>query len=145
MCAAGSQGRACPLDAGNHPGTRAHVQWTPTTPMGPGHTGTLELLVRASERAGRGSPGAPRRGRRDFLGRHDEGEGDDDVGVAGADGAHAVGAFHELAKGIRQAAVDPVTDHNARAERGTGEKLLGQGQRRTHQIIVERGACMTSG
>ena len=62
--------------------------------------------------------GAARRGRRDFLGRHDKGEGNDDVGAAGADGAYAVGAFHELAEGIRQAALDPVPDHNAGAERG---------------------------
>jgi hypothetical protein len=62
--------------------------------------------------------GAARRGRRDFLGCHDKGECNGDVGAAGADGAYAVGAFHELAEGIRQAALDPVPDHNAGAERG---------------------------
>lgn len=89
----------------------------------------------------RGSAG---RGWRDLLGSHYKREGDDDVGAAGADGAGAVGASYELAKGIRQASVDPVPDHNACAERGAGEELLGQGQRRAHQIIVRRGACMTS-
>ena len=88
--------------------------------------------------------GAAGRGRRDLLGRHYKRERNDDVGVAGADSAGSVGASHELAEGIRQASLDPVPDHNAGAERGAGEELLGQGQRRAHQIIVRRGACMTS-
>lgn len=88
--------------------------------------------------------GAAGRGRRDFLGRHDEREGDDDVGAPGADGARAVGTVNELAKRVRQAAVDPVADHNAGPERGTGEELQGQGQWRTHQNILRRGACVTS-
>ena len=69
--------------------------------------------------------GAAGRGRGDFLGCHDEGECDDDVGAAGADGAQAVGALNEFAKRIREAAVDPVADHNARAERCAGKELLG--------------------
>jgi len=86
--------RACPLGATTDAPT-------PARPSGPLHPW-----------------GAARRGRRDFLGCHDKGECDDDVGAAGADGAYAVGAFHELAEGIRQAALDPVPDHNAGAERG---------------------------
>ena len=130
MCATGSEGRACPLVACGG----EHVPWTPATARAPANrcSGALH------------APGAARRGRRHFLGRHYEGECDDDVGVAGADGAHAVGAFHELAKGIRQSAVDPVPDHNAGAERGAREELLGQGQGRAHLIIVRRGACVTS-
>ena len=88
--------------------------------------------------------GAAGRGRRDLLGRHYKRERNDDVGMAGADGAGSVGASHELAEGIRQASIDPVPDYDACAERGAGEELLGQGQRRAHQIIVRRGACMTS-
>ena len=113
---------------------------------GGGHVHSTPASGTAGDRcsAALHAPDTARRGRRHFLGRHYEGECDDDVGVARADGALTVGAFHELAKGICQAAVDPVPDHNASAERGSGEELLGQGQGRAHLIIVRRGACMTS-
>lgn len=75
------------------------------------------------------STGAARRGRRDCLGGHHQPEGNDDVGPPGPDGALPGGAGHQLAQGIRQAAINPVAHHHSGPQRGVGEELLRLGDR----------------
>ena len=75
------------------------------------------------------SPGAARRGRRDFLGGHHQIEGNHDIGPPGPYGALPAGAGHQLAQGIGQAALNPVAHHHTGPQRGVGEELLRLGDR----------------
>ena len=68
-----------------------------------------------------------------------------DVGAAGADGALAVGRAHQFAQRIGQAALDPVPDHHACAERGVRKELLGRRRRQTHQFILAAAPCDAPG
>ena len=51
----------------------------------------------------------------------------------------------QVAERIRQAALDPVSDHHAGAERGIGEELLRHRQRRTHPFIRRTRRHVTPG
>jgi hypothetical protein len=79
---------------------------------------------------------AARRGRRDFLRGHDEGQRYHHVRAPGADGAVPVAPSNELAERVRQAVLNPVPDHDAGAKRSVGKELLLRGDRRTHQYIL---------
>lgn len=77
-----------------------------------------------------------RRGGRDLFGGHHEGQRDYDVGVPGPHGAFGLGLSHQFAQGVRQAAFNPVPDHNAGAERGGREELLGGCRGGGHPFIL---------
>lgn len=69
------------------------------------------------------------RGGWNFLGCHDELQGDGDVGAARADGAAAVGPPHKVTERVGEASVDPVPHHHSGAQGGVGEELLRLGDR----------------
>ena len=75
---------------------------------------------------GRGGGLAAGRGRGDTLGGHHQGERDNNVRAAGADGAAVSGARHQHAQRVRESALDPVPDHHAGAGRGGRQELLGR-------------------
>lgn len=91
------------------------------------------------------SPGAARRGGRDFLGGHHEPEGYGDVGAPGADGAAGVVPGHQFAEGIRESALNPVAHHHAGAQGSVGEELPGLGGRCTHPFILGRAGSVKPG
>ena len=73
----------------------------------------MGMSVAGGLREGMSPRAPPRRGWRDLLGGHHQGEGDDDVGPPGPNGALAPGAGHQLAQRIGQPAHNPVAHHHA--------------------------------
>jgi hypothetical protein len=62
--------------------------------------------------AGLGARPAPLRRRGNLLGSHNAREGDDDVGLPGADGARTAVARYQVPQCVSEAAFNPVPHHH---------------------------------
>ena len=80
--------------------------------------------------------------RRDRFCRHNKGQRDLDVGLSGTDGARTVGDREQVAEGIGEAAIHPVSDNYPCSGYGIEQEILGAGQ--IHQFIVRRPARLVS-
>ncbi len=83
-----------------------------------------------------------RRRRRDLLGGHYKGKGDLDIGLPGTDGARTIDDGEQVAEGIGEAVVQPVSDNDSCSGYGIEQEILGPGL--IHQFIVRRPARLLS-